>query len=464
VAPAHAEMQLEFLRGPIVVLLSFRVSNFLSIREEQEFSFLTSPSSSRPESAENEGWVKDVGTLAGILGANASGKSNVLKALDFMRLAVRRSYTDWVAKDAIPVTPFMLDAASKDEPSLFEAVFQLDGVRYQYGFRLTRYEVVGEWLYAYVTHRRQAWFEWDVSSADGWYFGRSFAGRNKVIADLTKPTALFLSTAVANNHRMAMQAERFFRNLLRAAWPDDKPARTRYTQSLVSDEKQWAEVEDLIRFADLGVQKAQVRRETMDVKVRERAVRVLHALDSSFRELEAGNAVDATADRVEFGHSAGKEQELVFLPLEAESLGTQAWFALVGPILRALSDGGTLTIDQIDASLHPQLTSEILRIFSDPKRNPRQAQLVFTSHDTTPMGGLLGGRELTRDQIWFTEKKADGATVLYPLTGFSPRKTENLERGYLHGRYGAIPFPDGQAGGAGRRIGPGGDEKPNSIM
>jgi hypothetical protein len=303
---------------------------------------------------------------------------------------------------------------------------------------------VGEWLYAYVTHRRQVWFERDVSSPDAWYFGKSFAGRNKVIADLTRPTALFLSTAVANNHRLAMEAERFFRDHLSAAWPDDKPARTRYTQNLISDEKRWAEVEDLIRFADLGIRSARVRRETMDAKARERMVRMLQAIDSSFGELEAGNAVDETAEQVVFGHSAGKEQELVFLPLEAESLGTRAWFALIGPILRVLNGGGTLTIDEIDASLHPQLTSKILWIFSDPKRNPKQAQLLFTSHDTTLMGGLLGGCELTRDQVWFTKKKTDGATVLYPLTDFSPRKTENLERGYLQGRYGAIPFLDGQ--------------------
>jgi uncharacterized protein len=333
-----------------------------------------------------------------------------------MRQAVRWSYADWAAKDAIPVTPFALDDPSKDEPSLFEAVFRLEGVRYQYGFRLTRHEVVKEWLYAYVTHRRQVWFERDMSSADVWNFGKSFAGRNKEIADLTKPTVLFLSTAVGNNHQMATEAERFFRNHLKAARPDDNFARKRYTQSLTSDEKQWAAVQDLIRFADLGIREARVCRETMD----------------------------ATADRVMFGHSAGKDQGLVFLPLEAESLGTQAWFALIGPILGAISDGGMLAIDAIDASLHPHLTSEILRIFSDQKRNPKQAQLLFTSHDTTLLGALLGGRELTQDQVWFTEKKADGATVLYPLTDFSPRKTENLERGYLQGRYGAVPFLDEQ--------------------
>ncbi|MBO0806020.1 MAG: ATP-binding protein [Nocardiopsaceae bacterium] len=440
------------------MLLSFRVSNFLSIREEQEFSFLASSAPSRSRPDEGEGWAEDVGTLAGIFGANASGKSNVLKALDFMRDAVMSSYAAWAAKDAIPVTPFALDAPSKDEPSLFEAVFQLDGVRYQYGFRLTRREVVGEWLYAYVTHRRQVWFERDVSSPDAWYFGKSFTGRNKVIADLTRPTALFLSTAAANNHRMAREADRFFRSYLTAAWPDDKDSRVRFTQGLVSDEESWAEVTDLLRFADLGIRSARVRREPSDALFTVFLLRALQQSYSSVGELvpDRGGPVD---EIVEFGHSVGSEQDLVFLPLAAESLGTQAWFALIGPTLNALKAGGTLTIDEIDASLHPHLTSEILRIFSDPKRNPKQAQLLFTSHDTTLMGGMLGGRELTRDQIWFTEKKSDGATVLYPLTDFSPRKTENLERGYLQGRYGAIPFLEGQVlEEIAERIDPGEDE------
>lgn len=428
------------------MLLSFRVSNFLSIREEQEFSFLASSAPPRPRPDEGGGWAEDVGTLAGIFGANASGKSNVLKALDFMRDAVTSSYVEWVVKNAIPVTPFALDAQSKEEPSLFEAVFQLDGVRYQYGFRLTRREVVGEWLYAYVTHRRQVWFERDVSSPDVWYFGKSFTGRNKVIADLTRPTALFLSTAVANNHRMARDAERFFRSYLEVAWTCDMGSRAIAMRHMLSDGHRRAEVENLIRFADLGIRSVRVRREPVDSEFRAHVLQIVQEANPRFSEQEADvdNLISAVRDKVEFGHSVGGERDLVFLTLDAESLGTQAWFALIGLILNALEDGGTLTIDEIDASLHPHLTSEILRIFSDPKRNPKQAQLLFTSHDTTLMGGMLGGRELTRDQIWFTEKKADGATVLYPLTDFSPRKSENLERGYLQGRYGAIPFLEGQ--------------------
>jgi uncharacterized protein len=422
------------------MLLSFRVSNFLSIRDEQEFSFINAPEPTR--AGGGEGWDEGVGTLAGIFGPNASGKSNILKAINFMRSAVGSSYASWAEKDSIPVTSFALDASCENESSLFEVVFVSHGVRYQYGFRVTSRRVVGEWLYAYVTHRRQVWFERDVSSDEEWYFGKSFNGRNRVISELARPTALFLSTAVANNHKMAMQVEHFFRYHLRTALPDDRISRTRYTQEMSSNEGQWRDVVALIRFADLGIRDARVRREALGSKERQTLMGVFKALGTEFPEGELNSVIDSTEDRVEFAHSTGNGREPVYLSLRAESLGTQTWFALVGPILRAINDGDTLTVDEIDSSLHPHLTSEIIKIFKDPARNPKQAQLLFTSHDTTLLGGWLDEKELTRDQVWFTEKKSNGATALYPLTDFSPRKTENLERGYLQGRYGAIPYLD----------------------
>lgn len=394
------------------MLLSFRVSNFRSIRSEQEFSFVTD-SHARPDNG--DAWDEGVGTVAGIFGSNASGKSNVLKALQFIRTAIASSYRSWASGDSIAVIPFALDSSLDREPSNFEIVFQVGKVRYQYGFRLTKERVIGEWLYVYVTHRRQIWFERDTASDDEWYFGKSFTGRNRVIADLTGPRTLFLSAAAANNHEMARRVERFIRAHLRFAFPENRATRTRYTRDLSSDSGDWDSVVDLMRFADLGIRSARVRE---DIERREDLI------------------------RVEFGHSVGVSQEPVYLPLEAESLGTQTLFALAGPVIRAIANGDTLLVDEIDASLHPRLTCEIIRLFKDPEENPRQAQLIFTSHDTTLLGGLLDEAGLTRDEIWFTEKKADGGTVLYPLTDFSPRKTENLERGYLQGRYGAVPYLD----------------------
>jgi AAA15 family ATPase/GTPase len=159
-------------------------------------------------------------------------------------------------------------------------------------------------------------------------------------------------------------------------------------------------------------------------------------------EEEIAKLIDRASDTVEFGHSAGVDRKAVYLPFDSESLGTQTLFALAGPVIRAIGHGDTLIVDEIDASLHPRLTCEIVRIFKEPAENPKQAQLIFTSHDTTLLGGLLDQAGLARDEVWFTEKAIDGATTLYPLTDFSPRKTENLERGYLQGRYGAVPYLD----------------------
>jgi len=419
------------------MLLSFRVSNYCSIRDEQEFSFVRV---SRERPGDDNGWDENVGTVAGTFGANASGKSNFVQALRFMRTAVVSSYESWASRDSIPITPFALEASFKREPSLFEVVLQFGKVRYQYGFRLTGERVVSEWLYVYPTHRRQVWFERDTDSEDEWYFGKSFTGRNRVIADLTRPTTLFLSAAVANNHKMAGRVEHYIRAHLRFAFPDNIGGRTQFTQGLSSNEGRWKSVIDLMRFADLGISNARVRHDTWNIEQRQAFAKAFRVMNEDAPEEEITTLIERASDTVEFGHSTGANQEAAYLPLDVESLGTRTLFALAGPVIRAIGNGDTLIVDEIDASLHPRLTCEIIRTFKDPDENPKQAQLIFTSHDTTLMGGLLSEAGLDRDEVWFTEKEIDGATRLYPLTDFSPRKAENLERGYLQGRYGAVPY------------------------
>jgi AAA15 family ATPase/GTPase len=129
-----------------------------------------------------------------------------------------------------------------------------------------------------------------------------------------------------------------------------------------------------------------------------------------------------------------------WLPLEDESRGTQTLFHLALPILQTIDQGGILLVDDLEAGLHPALAQQIVRQFNDPAANPRNAQLIFTTHDINLLGTTLGEPALRRDQVWLTEKDNEGATVLYPLSDYRPRKAENLERGYLQGRYGAIPY------------------------
>jgi len=127
------------------------------------------------------------------------------------------------------------------------------------------------------------------------------------------------------------------------------------------------------------------------------------------------------------------------LPYKEESLGTQAWIVLIAYALAALDAGGSLLVDELDASMHPLLMREILRLFSNVETNPNGAQLIFTTHDTTALGTMVGNQPLSRGQIWFTEKDREGSSRLTPLTDYRPRKGENIERGYLQGRYGGTP-------------------------
>ena len=144
--------------------------------------------------------------------------------------------------------------------------------------------------------------------------------------------------------------------------------------------------------------------------------------------------------RIRFHLKHQSDADDAWLPLDQESKGTRTLFRFAVPILEAIRDGGVLLCDELEASLHPSLAQQIVRRFNDPKTNPHHAQLIFTTHDTNLLGTTLGEPALRRDQVWLTEKDDQGSTVLYPLTDYKPRKAENLERGYIQGRYGAIPF------------------------
>jgi len=128
------------------------------------------------------------------------------------------------------------------------------------------------------------------------------------------------------------------------------------------------------------------------------------------------------------------------MPLKEESHGTRTLFDIAWPLLQVIQDGAVLVVDELERSLHPALARKIVQLFNDPATNPKNAQIIFTTHDTNLLGTTVGEPALRRDQVWLTEKDDEGATVLYPLTDYKPRKAENIERGYLQGRYGAIPF------------------------
>lgn len=416
------------------MLVEFRVANHRSIKEEQALTLAAGRvgghSDPRPRSV--EGVAEPVLPLAAIYGANASGKSNLLMALAFMRDAVTYSHRSWSPDGGVPRDPFAWgDPAS---PSLFEIVFLVDGTRYEYGFSTDGQAFLEEWLHAWPLGHKQVWFERDRQEMK---FGEKLRGENRVVAEVTRPNALFLSASAQLQHEQLRPVHRWISRIqvesLPHSWPRPRTLswmrlglaptgsgqQTLFAPNEESiRESRFAALLELLRAADVGI---------VDVKVVEEPD--AYQQRTSFQQ--------GVHRRVYLRHQAS---ESGWLPLEEESHGTQTIFRLAAPLLEVIERGGVLVVDELERSLHPLLALQIVRQFNDPHLNPKNAQLIFTTHDTNLLGTVLGEPALRRDQIWLTEKNKLGATEVYPLTDYQPRKLENLERGYLQGRYGAIPF------------------------
>jgi hypothetical protein len=388
------------------MLRSFRVANHRSIRAEAELLLMPAYDKERP-----------VVPVAAIFGANASGKSNLLDALRFMQTAVRTSYAEGEPGSGVPRTPFRLDPAAADEPSAYVVELLLNGVRHVYGFEVDDRRVREEWLYAYPHSRRRVIFDRD---ADEIKFGSTGATRrySATVASLARPDALFISVAARSNVDEVQPVYQWFRKNLTCGLVDSLDRYDPLIRRWQAEGAQRRLVLDLIRAADLGIADVQVVHELVEVDL----------LADGRRRTKMRPVLQF----VQGLHGA-------VLRLSDQSAGTRAWLSLLGPALDCLEIGGTLLVDEIDSSLHPRLAARLIELFQAGETNPRGAQLVFTTHDATLLGPVLGDDTLARDQIWFVEKDATGATSLFPLTDFRPRKEENTERRYLAGSYGAVP-------------------------
>jgi hypothetical protein len=354
--------------------------------------------------------------VAAIYGANASGKTNVVLAMRFMGSVVRDSHARWEPDKPIRLEPF---AGQSDTPSTFSVDFLLGGVRYQYGFSLTPQAVVEEWMYAYPSGKKQTWFKRERNKPIS--FSTKLQGDNRAIERLTRPNSLFLSAAAQNNHQALLPIYFWFSHSL-SYMTDRRSLTYAHKRALYNSPDLRERLARMLLLADLGI---------TDLGVRE----VDATAQTKSPLMQAANYLAFEPEReVQFLHRIG-ESTLPFDEAQ-ESKGTIAFLCVLQPVLQALKNGGVAFVDELDESLHPLLAIEVIRQFSDTASNPAGAQLIFNTHDTN----LLGAGVLRRDEIWFTEKRQDGASQLYPLTDFKPRKQEDLANGYLQGRYGAIPF------------------------
>lgn len=414
------------------MLIEFRIENYRSIRDEQVFTLEAGRIGKANKSCLRSiaGLSKRLLPVAAIYGANASGKSNLLAGLAFMSEAISLSFRNWAPDEGIAQDPFAW-GARRDEPTTLEVEFFLAGVRYRYGFRYNSAIFLEEWLFAYPRGKKQIWFTRDGSEFS---FGEHLKGENQATEAVTRPNALFLSAAAQLRHPQLSQIYVWFASIAAI----NIHSRGEFVGLNFFNEYQYAE-QYMARLLDPSSK--EVAEATGSDSLLDRFKLLLHNADLGIVDVRAVKIESKTRGqrrRIEFLHQTDTDD--AWLPLEEESRGTRTLFRLALPVLTAIDQGRLLIVDELESSMHPNLAEHFVRQFNDPATNPANAQLIFSTHDTNLLGTLSGPPVLRRDQVWLTEKNPTGATVLYPLTDFKPRQDENIERGYVQGRYGAIPY------------------------
>jgi uncharacterized protein len=409
------------------MLIRFEVANFRSILDPVELS-MVAVDRDRAEARAVPNLGESLLPVAAVYGPNASGKSNVLAALAWLTAAVRESLRSW--DDEIPVEPFAF-AEGHTRPTEFTVESVIAGVRFEYVVELDRQTVRYEGLFHYPEKKRRRIFERE----GGELKLQRGLGNLSGVRELLTPRTLALSAArrfdepLVSDFASALLAGQALglpwhepsltpmSQWFEDAAEDDNQTSYGISDNLVQENRTQALA--LLRLADLGIDDVTIDKQGFTFEFVDRSTRVV------------------TGRKVRLVHRTADER--VPFDLDAESAGTRTWFRLIGPVLHALKAGSLLLFDELDASLHPTLSMQLIRLFHDPATNPAGAQLVFTSHDTS----LLN--HLNRDEVWLTEKTENGATRLGALAEFAGervRRSQNLEKAYLHGRFGALPDVD----------------------
>lgn len=413
------------------MLIDFAVANFRSIRDRQSLNLYRSPRAQRERA--NEGWRRpDLLPVVAIYGGNAAGKTSFIDAIALLVSAVDDSYASWKPKGGTEGRePFLLDRTHADQPTEIEVEFVADdGHEYRYGFAIDDERVVSEYLHVFRTRRRSVLFE---RYLDDYKFGDSFRGPASLLRETTRSNALFISAAAAAGLEATAPAHEWISEKLRLYAATDYRAEHHHLKERIGEDENYrALMVALMGAADLGVVGIDVKRTELPSEERTRLRKVVESrgdlgdYDDILRSIELELVLRHRGDGVD-----------VDLPFDVESDGTHALLSFGSLAFRALARGTVCVVDEIDTSLHPLLVRELISVFADARVNTNQAQLIFTSHDVSVLGP---GTPLEREAVWVTEKSQEGATTLLALTEFgTPRREENLERGYLTGRFGGLP-------------------------
>lgn len=414
------------------MLVQFKVANFRSFAEPQILSL--EAITAKKEYLENIATAnkQKLKLLKGavLYGANASGKSNFLRAMGVMSNIVLYSF----AEDSLKgYDPFLLNEDLQKQPSSFEVIFIQSGISYRYGFEITENAIVAEWLYQTKIKKEEVLF---IRNKDTIKVFPSFV-EGAGLETKTKENKLFLSVVEKFNGPISQAIYSWFKQFNVIDGINHKPYRG-LTFSMLEDEKMQPVLLSFYQKLDLGFEDIEVKKEAFDLdkistNLPEEIFKnlLVDFQGKTMYSLIVYHKLQQSKESTD----KNQTQQVSFDARQKESLGTNKIIDLSGVIFHTLQNGGVLVIDELDAKLHPLITMSIIRLFQDSDINPNNAQLIFATHDTN----ILRFGRFRRDQIYFVDKNNDGASQIYSLVEYDVRNDKIYEKDYINGSFGAIP-------------------------
>jgi len=406
------------------MLISFTIGNHLSIKDRRRFSLEASTVREFKETNTFDTSITDLHLLKGaaLYGPNASGKSNLLKALGFITRFAKDSAKAFQPNDELPYTPFRLSTETLDKPSFFEIEFIHQKTKYRYSFELTDKEIVSEKLHFQKKIKEYLIFE---RKGHDIHVGEDFSEANK-IKKHTRPNALFLSTAALLNIEWAAPILETFDKFqyIHIRIPSGLSFAEK-TGNLLNDPKYRSQISKLLSASKLGFDEVSIEPYTLKADTTDSSTPASSKFFFSEQKINLTLTVHDQFD------SKGKAVSKVSFHLEQESDGTKKYFSLIGHIVEALREGKVLVVDEFTSHLHPVLAEQLIRLFHNPKLNKANAQLIIATHNTY----LLNEELYRKDQIYFTEKDTLQATMLTNLNDYKDiRQDTKFEKRYIHDR------------------------------
>ena len=416
------------------MLIQFEVDNFNSIKDNVTFNL---KSTLKEDNHSFNILNYNLLQSSVIYGANASGKSNLLKAMQLMTSLVLNRKNINQSTDKLEHKPFLLNSETQTASTSFEIIFIIEETVFRYGFEYDSETIYSEWLFSSGNVKRESKLFFRDSEDNEFYINPTRFKEGKGLDKKTLPNHLFLWKCDSENGEISQKILKWFSNFNMIDGLNNK-GYLGYTNQKLSDTSFKEDILNLVKIADLGISDIDTHEEIITDEILDKM-----ELPATLKEgiLKDGGLtrIDTLTKHKKFDKDNNLIGSIEFDLNNNESLGTQKFFAMSAPIIDTLKNGKVLIIDELDASLHPILTMHLIKMFHNKEINKYNAQLIFATHDTN----LLQDDLLYREQVWFTEKDKYGATDLYSLIEYkenSTRKDTNKEKYYLQGRYGAIPF------------------------